>query len=70
TSSRSRIGENVVPTLLVVGEQEQGFAAPRQWLEAHMPHLQVVPADAGHGVNLEAPETFDEAAVRFIKELQ
>ena len=34
-----------------------------------MPHLQVVPADAGHGVNLEAPDTFDEAMVRFITEL-
>ncbi len=70
TSSRSRIEENTVPTLLVVGEREKGFTAPRQWLEEHMPHLQVVPADAGHGVNLEAPGTFNEAAVRFIKELQ
>jgi 2-succinyl-6-hydroxy-2,4-cyclohexadiene-1-carboxylate synthase len=70
TSSRSRIEENTVPTLLVAGEREKGFVAPRQWLEEHMPHLQVVPADAGHGVNLEAPETFDEATVRFIKELQ
>ncbi|MET0149426.1 MAG: alpha/beta fold hydrolase [Acidimicrobiales bacterium] len=69
TSSRSRIGENVVPTLLVVGEQEQGFVSPRRYLEETMPHLQVVPADAGHGVNLEAPATFDEAVVRFITEL-
>lgn len=69
TSSRSRIGENVVPTLLVVGEREKGFVGPRHWLEATMPHLRVVPADAGHGVNLEAPETFDEAVVRFVTEL-
>lgn len=66
TSSRSRVAENVVPTLLVVGEREKGFASPRQFLEATMPHLTVVPADAGHGVNLEAPETFDDAVVRFI----
>lgn len=69
TSSRSRIEENTVPTLLVVGEKEKGFTAPRQWLEEHMPHLQVVPANAGHGVNLEAPETFNEAAARFITDL-
>jgi pimeloyl-ACP methyl ester carboxylesterase len=69
TSCRARIGENTVPTLLVAGEREEGFVAPRQWLEEHLPHLQVVLADAGHGVNLEAPDTFDEAAVRFITEL-
>jgi 2-succinyl-6-hydroxy-2,4-cyclohexadiene-1-carboxylate synthase len=68
TSCRSRVGENTVPTLLVVGEQEKGFAAPAQWLAETMPHLQVVPADAGHGVNLEAPDTFDEAVVAFICE--
>lgn len=69
TSSRSRIAENVVPTLLVVGEREKGFVAPRQWLEEHMPHLQVVPADAGHGVNLEATDTFNEATAHFITKL-
>jgi len=68
TSSRSRVGENRVPTLLVVGEREKGFAAPRRFLEETMPHLTVVPADAGHGVNLEAPETFDEAVVAFVSE--
>lgn len=69
TSSRSRIAENKVPTLLVVGEREKGFVGPRHLLEETMPHLQVVPADAGHGVNLEAPDTFDDAVVRFITEL-
>ncbi len=66
TSSRSRVGENVVPTLLVVGEKEKGFVAPRRFLEASMPHLEVVLADAGHGVNLEAPQIFNDATVRFI----
>lgn len=69
TSSRSRITANRVPTLLVVGEREKGFVGPRRLLEETMPLLQVVPADAGHGVNLEAPDTFDDAVVRFITDL-
>jgi hypothetical protein len=52
-----------------VGERERGFASARLFLEETMPHLRVVPADAGHGVNLEAPATFDDAATRFITEL-
>jgi len=69
TSSRSRLAENVVPTLLVVGEREKGFVRPREYLEEHMPELQVVMTKAGHGVNLEAPEAFNDAAAAFIAEL-
>jgi pimeloyl-ACP methyl ester carboxylesterase len=68
TSSRSRIGDNAVPTLLVVGERERGFESPRRFLEETMPHLQVVPADAGHGVNLDAANAFNEAAADFIED--
>jgi pimeloyl-ACP methyl ester carboxylesterase len=69
TSSRSRLGENVVPTLLVAGEKEQSFVKARRFLEENLPELEVVPADAGHAVNLETPEVFDAAVSRFITAL-
>lgn len=66
TSSRSRIAANTVPTLLIVGERERSFESARRYLEQHLPRLEVVTADAGHGVNLEASAVFDAAASRFI----
>jgi 2-succinyl-6-hydroxy-2,4-cyclohexadiene-1-carboxylate synthase len=67
SSVRPRIGDNRVPTLLVSGERELGFRPHREAAEREMPRLEVVGADAGHAVNLEAAETFDRAVTDFLR---
>ena len=67
SSVRARIGENRVPALLVCGEREIAFRPQREAAEREMPRLQVVGADAGHAVNLEAAETFDRAVADFLR---
>lgn len=69
SSSFHRLGTNTVPSLLVVGTREKGFAASRRHAEATMPHLTVVPADAGHAVNAQAAPQFDAAVRRFLAEV-
>ena len=41
----------------------------RRHVEATMPRLTVVPADAGHAVNAQAAPVFDEAVRRFLGEV-
>lgn len=60
-SIRERAADISVPTLLVVGRFEQGFEPNRRFAEATIPGLEVVELDAGHGVNLDQPERFNEA---------
>jgi len=55
-----------VPTLLVVGEREKRFVQHRQYAEKHIPNLQVVAADGGHAVNIDAPDAFNQAVTEFI----
>ena len=61
-----RISENRVPTLLVHGEHETRFGPYREFAERHMPHLEVVSAQAGHAVNIAASEVFNAAVVDFV----
>lgn len=56
-----RLGENVVPTLLVVGEREERFAVLREHAERSMPRLEVVGLDANHAVNINQAEGFNRA---------
>ena len=65
SSCYHRVGENRVPSLLVVGTREKAFAPSRRYAEEAMPHLRVVAADAGHAVNAQAAAVFDEAVRRF-----
>jgi 2-succinyl-6-hydroxy-2,4-cyclohexadiene-1-carboxylate synthase len=65
SSSRKRVTENRVPTLLVVGEREGRFAGHRHYAEEMMPLLTVVGLDAGHAVNIEAAEAFNAAVADF-----
>jgi pimeloyl-ACP methyl ester carboxylesterase len=68
SSSRKRVTENRVPTLLVVGEREERFARHRRYAEEMMPLLTVVGLDAGHAVNIEAAEAFNAAVTDFCAE--
>ena len=58
---------NRVPTLLVCGTQEERFKSRRRFAEQVLPYLEVVEAEAGHAVNLEAPDAFNHAAVTFLQ---
>ncbi len=66
SSVRERAAENRVPALLVCGEREARFLPHRDFAQRTMPLLEVVNLDAGHAVNLEASEGFDEAVVKFL----
>ena len=67
-SVRDRVGENTVPTVLVCGERETRFTASREFAEAAMPGLTVVAADAGHAVNIQAADVFNDAIVGLIQQ--
>jgi len=65
SSVRERVGAISVPTLLVVGEREAGFAEARAFAERSIPGIKVIGLDAGHAVNLDAADEFNEAASGF-----
>ena len=65
SSIRERASAISVPTLLVAGEREKGFDEARAYAERTIPGLAVVGLDAGHAVNIEAAEAFNEAATSF-----
>ena len=65
-SVRARVAENRVPTLLVAGTRERGFAEARAFAASAVPRLEVADLDAGHAVNLGAAAAFDAAVGRFL----
>ncbi len=65
-SVRDRVGENVRPAMLICGERERRFQPYRDYVMGHMPYLQVTNLAAGHGMNMETPEAFNEAVLSFI----
>lgn len=64
-SVRHELGAVTVPTLMVVGRFEKAFEENRRYAEATIPNLTTVEVDAGHGVNLDQPEAFNEALRAF-----
>ena len=56
-----------MPTLLVCGTQEARFEPRRRFAEQTLPHLEVVEVAAGHAVNLEAADAFNQAAIAFFQ---
>jgi len=65
SSVREIISENKVPTLLVAGIRETRFLTLRDYAEQHMPFLKIVNLDGGHGVNITAAESFNQALLEF-----
>lgn len=59
---------NRVPTLLVHGTRERRFREHAEWAAANVPHLEVLPIDAGHAVNLEAASAFDAAVLGWLRQ--
>jgi pimeloyl-ACP methyl ester carboxylesterase len=64
-----RLGEVRVPTLLVVGDRDvPEIQSIVKILKKGIPHsCKVVIAGAGHMVNMEKPEAFNEAVLGFLK---
>jgi 2-succinyl-6-hydroxy-2,4-cyclohexadiene-1-carboxylate synthase len=68
SSVRDRLQHLQPPTLLVHGTREKRFADKRQFAEQTIPELQVVEVNAGHAVNIEAPDSFNCAVLDFIRQ--
>jgi 2-succinyl-6-hydroxy-2,4-cyclohexadiene-1-carboxylate synthase len=64
-SLRDEIYRNQVPTLLVCGKREKRFQPLRDFAAAHMPLLDILDLDAGHAVNIDAAEEFNQAVTAF-----
>lgn len=59
-----------VPTLLVVGANDQPFLAGTDYMEAKIPNsMKVVIPDAGHAANIDQPEAFNAAVEDFLAAL-
>ena len=59
-----------VPTLIVVGDQDQPFVAPSEYMAKKIPgaRLEVIPG-AGHSSNLDQPEIFNRVLREFLASL-
>ena len=57
-----------VPSLVVVGAEDEPFLAATDYMAAKIPGAEkVVVADAGHAVNLDQPRVFNEAVGDFLE---
>lgn len=67
TSIRGFAASNSRPALLCYGNKERRFAANKAWAEAHMTNLSVCEIEAGHGVNMEGADAFNQQVCDFIR---
>jgi pimeloyl-ACP methyl ester carboxylesterase len=60
------------PTMLVIGERDiDEFQAIANYISCSIPHLtKLVLPGVGHMANMEAPEAFNEAVLRFLGNLE
>ena len=66
--SLPRIG---VPTLVMAGAEDEPFLAATDYMAAKIPNARkVIIPDAGHAVNLDQPERFNEAVLEFLSALE
>lgn len=67
-SVRQRIHLNTRPALLIQGRRETRFDPFAQFATAHMPGLNSIGLDTGHGVNMEDADGFNRALSNFIRQ--
>jgi pimeloyl-ACP methyl ester carboxylesterase len=65
-SERDRLAENTRPACLIWGSKEKRFAEMAEHARTHMPHLTVEELNAGHGMNMEDADGFNDAVRRFL----
>jgi pimeloyl-ACP methyl ester carboxylesterase len=56
-----------VPTLVLVGDEDEPCIEPSLFMKRHIPHCGlVVFPQSGHAINLEEPATFNHACLEFL----
>lgn len=65
-SMHERLPENTRPACLIQGTREKRFVPLAEAAAQTMPELEVVRLDAGHGMNMEAAEPFNQAVLDFV----
>jgi len=59
-----------VPALVLAGAEDEPFLAATEYMANKIPHAQkVIIADAGHAVNLDQPEAFNQSVLAFLSNL-
>lgn len=59
-----------VPTLVLVGEKDEGFIGPADYMAKKIPGaVKAVIPDAGHAANIDQPEAFNAAVREFLDSL-
>lgn len=67
-SVRDDLGNNQCPALLLNGSRERRFQPHRQVVAERMRQVRIVDLDAGHAVNLEAADAFNQSLADFIEQ--
>lgn len=67
SSVRDRFAATTVPTLLVNGAKERGFAEPAAFAKSALPSLEWLDLEAGHAVNIQRAAEFDVAVCDFFR---
>jgi pimeloyl-ACP methyl ester carboxylesterase len=62
------IHENKIRTLLIVGKFDKQFTPLLPFAEKTIPNLEVLVYEAGHAVNIDAADQFNQAVQNFIEE--
>ena len=64
------LGAIAVPTLVIVGDKDEPFIAPCEYMAKKIPgaRLEVI-RDAGHSSNLDQPDAFNRVFVEFLDSL-
>lgn len=58
------------PALIIIGEDDVNYLAAADYMAARIPHSEkVVISRAGHGVNVDQPEVFNQAVLGFLEKL-
>lgn len=66
SSLRHRIHKNIVPTLLIAGKFDRQFMQMIDFAETNFPDLELLILEGGHAVNLDVPDLFNEAIIKFM----
>ncbi len=62
--------EIAVPSLVLVGEEDEAFLTPTDYMAGKIPGAKkVVIEDAGHAANIDQPEAFNQAVTEFLEDL-
>jgi len=65
-SVRECVADNTRPALLLQGIREKDFRLDADFARTEMPNLTVHEVDAGHGVNMQAAESFNKRVEEFV----